>query len=458
MNEHDVADLTRPWSPESETSVLSALLLNPDVFDRVCDILTSKQFFDSRNGRIYGAIASLINSCKPADIFTVLDHLQVTGQADEIDLPLLTEIAQFVPSAANARRYAEIVAERAMIRGLLAAADEARAVAVEAGLPVLERLDRAQGLFQALQLQRADNDAVDLGDMAVELVDHINDLAEGRVTPGIPTRFPGFDRLFGGGLKPGKLIVIAARPSVGKTALALAIAQAFAKEGHQAGFWSLEMERQELLQRLIASMGEIDLGNLTTGKLDQHEWSSLSTVVDTVRLLPLAVNDKPAASLADIQGSARKLKRERGLKLMVVDYLQLMSASPGKAKDSRHHQIEEISRGLKTLAKQLGVPVILLSQLSREVEKRTSGRPVLGDLKESGAIEEDADIVILLSMDHVREDGTVVVHAEVAKNRGGRKGFVKLAFEGRYQRYRETIETDMPRRAAAPVKQYAEDF
>lgn len=294
--------------------------------------------------------------------------------------------------------------------------------------------------------------------MAVELIDHINDLAEGRVTPGIPTRFPGFDRLFGGGLKPGKLIVIAARPSVGKTALALAIAQAFAKEGHQVGFWSLEMERQELLQRLIASMGEIDLGNLTTGKLDNHEWGALTTAVDIVRQLPLAVNDKPAASLSDIQSSARKLKRERGLKLIAVDYLQLMSPSPGKAKDSRHHQIEEISRGLKTLAKQLGVPVILLSQLSREVEKRTSGRPVLGDLKESGAIEEDADIVILLSVDHVREDGTVVVHAEVAKNRGGRKGFVKLAFEGRYQRYRETIETDAPRRVAAPVKQYAEDF
>lgn len=458
MLEHDVTDLTRPWSPESETGVLSALLLNPDVFDRVGDILLSKHFFDSRNGRIYSAIASLINSCKPADVFTVLDHLQVTGQAEEIDLPLLNDIAQFAPSAANARRYAEIVAERALIRGLLAAADEARAVAVEAGLPVLERLDRAQGLFQALQLQRSDNDAVDIGDMAVELVDHINDLYEGRITPGIPTRFPGFDRLFGGGLKPGKLIVIAARPSVGKTALALAIAQAFAKEGHQVGFWSLEMERQELLQRLVASMGEIDLGNLATGKLDNHEWAALTTAVEIVRQLPLAVNDKPAASLSDIQSSARKLKRERGLKLIAVDYLQLMSPSPGKTKDSRHHQIEEISRGLKTLAKQLGVPVILLSQLSREVEKRTNGRPVLGDLKESGAIEEDADIVILLSVDHVREDGTVVVHAEVAKNRGGRKGFVKLAFEGRYQRYRETIETDAPRRAAAPAKQYAEDF
>jgi len=458
MSEHDFPDTTLPWSPESETGVLSALLLSPDAFDRVGDILTQKHFFDSRNGRIYAATAALVQACKPVDVFTVLDHLQVCGMAEAIDLVLLNEIAQFAPSLANARRYAEIVAERAMIRGLLKAADEARAIAVEAGLPVLERLDRAQGLFQALQLQRADNDAVDIGDMAVELVDHINDLYEGRITPGIPTRFPGFDRLFGGGLKPGKLIVIAARPSVGKTALALAIAQAFAKEGHQVGFWSLEMERQELLQRLVASMGEIDLGNLTTGKLEQHEWASLTTAVDIARQLPLAVNDKPAASLSDIQSSARKLKRERGLKLMVADYLQLMSPSPGKAKDSRHHQIEEISRGLKTLAKQLGVPVILLSQLSREVEKRTSGRPVLGDLKESGAIEEDADIVILLSVDHVREDGTVVVHAEVAKNRGGRKGFVKLAFEGRYQRYRETIETDAPRRPAAPVKQYAEDF
>lgn len=459
MQEHDLNDATTlPWSPESESGVLGAVLIYPDTIDRVEDVLQPKHFFDKRYGRIYGAVCELTNSNKAVDIFTVLDHLQVRGQAQDIDLAMLNDLTQCAGSSGAARRYAEIVVERFLIRGLMSAADEVKSIAVEAGMPVLERIDRAQDLFQQLQQQRAVNDATAIEAVATELLDHINDLAEGRITPGVPTRFPGFDRLFGGGLKPGKLVVIAARPSIGKTALALAIAEAFASQGHPAGVWSLEMERQELAQRLLAMLGEIDLGHLSTGKLDNFEWAQLTNAVERLRLMPLYINDKPAASLADIQSGARKLKRERGLSLVVVDYLQLMAASAAKAKDSRHHQIEEISRGLKTLAKQLGVPVVLLSQLSREVEKRTSGKPTLGDLKESGAIEEDADIVILLSLDHVREDGTVVVHAEVAKNRGGKKGFVKLAFEGRYQRFRETIETDALRRAAAPVKQYAEDF
>lgn len=446
-------DILLPWSFEAEASVISALLMNSDRFDLVGGIVTAEMFHDLRHRAMFAAIASMVMSNKPVDVMTVFDAMQQAGTLGEVTLSDLNDVSQFAPANASLLRYAEIVAERALIRGLTGAADKAREVAVTPGLTAAERLDQCQNLFQKLTAQRMTREPKSVGELAVDLIDRINDLAEGQKQPGIRTRIPTLDSLLGGGFKPGKQIVLAARPSVGKSALAMELAYAVAAQHHGSAFLSQEMESSELVDRLTARIGSIELDSLNTGKLTDSEWSGLVDAAEQYNALPLFIDDQPGLSLADIQAKARKLKREHDIKLLVVDYLQL--CAPADSKASRHHQIEEISRGLKVLAKQLGITTLILSQLNREVEKRPSGKPTLADLKESGAIEEDADTVILLSADGQRDNGDIVVHAEIAKNRGGKKGFVKLAFTGRHQRFVETV-ADM--RDHSPVKPHRRNY
>lgn len=448
-----------PWSIESESSLIGALLLDNDAWDRVADIVTAADFFRAEHRAIFTAVAEMINANKQADVVTVFEHLQVNGKADEAGgLEYINHLAQYIPSAANVRRYAEIIAERALMRRLLAASDKAREIATETGLTAVERLDRCMDQFQNLTFNRGSNEPSSVGSVVASVLDRINDLAQGERLPGIPTKFPTWDRYTSGGNRPGKQVVIAARPSVGKSAVALAIAKAAALQGHAAGVLSMEMEKDELIERYLADLGQVDLSNIMTGKLREDEWSGLTDAVEKLSHLPIYIDDQPSLTLADIQIKARKLKREHNIKLLVIDYLQLVAPSDSKA--SRHHQIEAISRGLKVLAKQLGLTTVVLSQLNRDVEKRTDKRASLGDLKESGAIEEDADVIVLLSNDHTREDGTQVIHAELAKNRGGRKGYFKLALTGKYQRVVETIDAPKTnfgsRQFSEPA--YAEDF
>lgn len=461
MFDHDEQDGpvgVLPWSIESESSVISALLLNNDAWDRVADILADSDFYRSEHRAIFGAIGQLITASKPADVVTVFEHMQSAGKAAESGgLAYLNELAQYVPSAANVRRYAEIVAERSLMRGLLGASDKAREIAVETGLTVVHRLDQCMDQFQNLTVRRGGNEPQAVGDLVMAAVDRISDLSMGEKLPGIPTKFPTWDRLTAGGNRPGKQVVIAARPSVGKTALALSIAKQCAMQGHAAGVLSMEMEKQELIERYLADIGQIDLGRLMTGRLTADEWPALTRATEVLHRLPIYVDDQPSMSLADVQIKARKLKREHGITLLVIDYLQLMAPSDPKA--SRHHQIEAISRGLKVLGKQLGLTTIVLSQLNREVEKRQDKRPNLGDLKESGAIEEDADVIVLLNNEYVREDETQVIHAEMAKNRGGRKGSFKLALTGCFQRIVETIDVPETRfRGTQATPAYTEEF
>lgn len=438
MHPRDLPEDAMPWSAEAEAGVLGALMLDAGCWDRVGDILAPEQFFADHNRRIFNAIGAMVLSVKPVDIITVHEHLQTAGQGEGIDLIALNEIAQSVSSVHAVRRHAEIVAERALMRGLMAAADDVREIAVTAGSPVLERLDKAQARLQVLQVHRRRSMPVPVQDMMVGFLDHLSDLSEGRVDPGIPTRIPTLDRMLGGGLMPGKQIILAARPSIGKSSLAEQLCINLARDGHAAAFLSQEMTKDELLQRAIANVGRIDLGRLITGKLQDHEWERVTEAVENMRSMPLHFDDQPALSLMDIAAKARMLKRQSDIKLLVVDYLQLCSAT--KSTDNRHHQIEEISRGTKSLAKQLGITILLLSQLSREVEKRTSGRPQLSDLKESGAIEEDADVVLLLSKNTERPDGSRLLCCDVPKNRQGRTGDFALNFEGAVQVWGESTE------------------
>ena len=260
-------------------------------------------------------------------------------------------------------------------------------------------------------------------------MDHWQALAAGDTVPGKATGLAPLDEALGGGIKPGKVIVLAARPSVGKTSLAQAIGMHIAAGGDTALMLSQEMGGAELADRAMSSRGGVLLDHLTTGSLAPDDWTQITETVDHLRALPFYVDDQPALTLLDIRAKARDLQRRYGLSLLIVDYLQLCSS--GSTQDKRHHQIEQISRGIKALAKELGVCVLLLSQLKRDA----GGEPELDHLKESGSIEEDADVVILLHPMGTEEDGDLLVLAKVAKNRGGRRGRIALAFDGKTQRW-----------------------
>lgn len=437
-------DSILPWSFEAEASVISALLLAPDRFDVVADLLTPEKFNDLNHRTIFATITAMLKASKPVDVVTVYEAMEQAGKLEGVSIGDLHDLCQFAPAGGNLRRYAEIVSERALMRGLMAAADKAREVAVTPGLTAPERLDQCQNLFQQLTVQRGNREPRVVSEIAITMIDRLQALADGKRESGIRTHIPTLDNMLGGGLKEGKQVVVAARPSVGKSAFAMELAYQAARNGHPAAVLSQEMEDQEWIDRLTARIGLVGLDGFNTGRMDESEWTAVTDAVEQIGRLPLYIDDQPGLTLGDIQAKARKLKRLHGIKVLVIDYLQLCSPSDSKA--SRHHQIEEISRGLKVLAKQLGLTTVVLSQLNRAVETRVTGKPTLADLKESGAIEEDADTVILLSPEAQRENGDVVVCAEVAKNRGGRKGFVKLAFTGKYQRFVETIHD--PRDAA----------
>lgn len=447
MHPNDLDPAALPWSPEAESSVLGGLLLDNGTFDHVGDLLVADQFFDTRHARIWTAVASMITACKPADVLTVLDLLQTTGRAAGIDLAYMHSLAQYVPSASSIRRYAEIVAEKALMRALLVAADDVRTIATTPGLPVPERLDRAHARLQEVQGQRVRLAPVQAEELIVSLLDRVQDLADGRVEPGIPTGIATLSRMLGGGFRGGRQIILAARPSVGKSSFAEQLLINVAQGGHAAAMFSMEMGHDELIDRAAANIGRIALDRLVTGKLTDDEWTRLTEAVEAIRGLPLFFDDQPALTLTDIAAKARVLKRQHNLKVLAIDYLQLCGS--GKTDESRHHQIEELSRGLKTLARQLDITILSLSQLNRQVEQRASGRPILSDLKESGSIEEDADTVLFLSRHHDLPDGTRVIACDSPKNRQGRTGEFALAFNGVYQRWEESDESIAPKAAAS---------
>jgi replicative DNA helicase len=426
-----------PWSNESESSVLGALLLDNEAWDSVGDVLKPDQFYDKSHRLIFGAVGALINAGKPADVITVYGHLQNLGKADDTGgLSYLNALAQYVPSASNARRYAEIVHEKALMRAMVAAADKARELAVTSGLSVAERLDQSQSLFQAIQLGTDKVMPTAIDSSVARLLDRLQDAADGVVPPCLPSTFPALNQMLGGGFKGGKQIIIAARPSIGKSSLAEDICLNLALAGHPAAFFSQEMSKDELTDRAVANLGRINLDRIITGKLEENEWTRLTEAVDQIRNAPLFLDDQPALTLHDISSKARMLKRQHGIKLIVIDYVQLCDG--GTAGEKRHHQIEELSRGTKKLARQLDICIVLLSQLNRDVEKRTGGRPILSDLKESGSIEEDADVVMLLSRGQTTADGLQIINCDIPKNRQGRAGSVTLAFDGAHQVWRET--------------------
>ncbi|GAB3763583.1 replicative DNA helicase [Ramlibacter monticola] len=454
MHPRDLNPGSLLWLPEVEASVLGSLLLDNGAWDRVGDILQARHF-GADHAVIFDVIASLVVANKPADVMTVYEELVKLGKAEEVGgLSYLNSLQQTVMSSANVRRYSEIVLEKALLRGLIEAAEKVKALALEPGpMTVAERLDQAQSALQSVQVQGGRTMPTAISESVVALLDRIQNRADGTEPRGISTGISDIDRLLGGGLKGGKQVIVAARPSIGKSSLAQQFALNAARAGHAAAILSQEMPKDDLVERGAANLGRLDLSRIISGDLADDDWSRLTEAVEHMRGLPLFLDDQAALTLADIQAKARALKRQHNLKVLILDYIQLCAAGD---KDNRHHQIEQLSRGLKALAMQLDITVITLSQLNREVEKRTSGRPVLSDLKESGSIEEDADVVMLLSRMGEEKDGFRVIHCDIPKNRQGKTGGVTLGFQGQYQEWTATVAP--PEEYSRPVRrQYTQE-
>jgi len=426
-----------PHSIEAESSVLGGLLLDNTAWDRMGDLLTDNDFYRHEHKLIFAAISALINSSKPADVITVYEQLQNQGKAEGMGgLGYLNSLAQYVPSASNIRRYAEIVRERSILRKLVTASDEIATNAFSPqGRPVERILDEAEqkifnigeeGSRMKQGFQSMETLVVDLMDRVQEMADNPNDIT------GVPTGFYDLDRMTSG-LQAGDLVVLAARPSMGKTAFAINIAEHVAlNEGLPVAVFSMEMGAAQLAVRVVGSIGRIDQGHLRTGKLTDEEWPRLTDAIERLRTVSLHIDETAGLTSSELRANARRLARKCGkLGLIVVDYLQLMTGSSGGDGENRATELGEISRGLKMLAKELQCPVIALSQLNRGVEQRTDKRPMMSDLRESGAIEQDADIIMFIYRDdYYNKDSKDPGVAEIiiGKQRNGPTGAVRLTF------------------------------
>jgi replicative DNA helicase len=434
-----------PNSIEAEQALLGGLMLDHASWDKIADIVSAQDFYRKDHRLIFAAIASLAEDANPCDVVTVSEYLDGRGELQKAGgLEYLATLANETPGAANARSYARILRERSMLRALISAGNEiaGNAFATD-GRSAADIVDEAERLvFQIAESgSRGRSGFKPLKQILPEAVDRIDMLhqSDGDIT-GISTGFTEFDKMTAG-LQPGELIVIAGRPSMGKTTLAVNVAEN-AAIGSQVptAIFSMEMPSQQLAFRMISSLGRVDQTHLRTGRFPDEDWSRINTAVQLMSEAPIFIDDTPGLSPTEIRARSRRLQREHGLGLIVVDYLQLM-AVPG-SKENRATEISEISRSLKALAKELAVPVIALSQLNRSVEQRTDKRPVMSDLRESGAIEQDADLIIFIYRDEVYNQDTPkkgVADIVVAKQRNGPIGDFLLTFVGRYTKFENWV-------------------
>lgn len=427
--------MSRTFDTQAEQTVLGSLMVWPEEFDRISDTIGAKDFASSGHQAVYGAIAALCIACKAVDAVTVHSELLRQG-IQGFTLVELNALAQGAGSKRAVRRYAEAIRAAALERQLLAATDQAGEIAQDEG-EMPERLERITALFGGMAHRSVGRLPEHVAKFAINRIDHYTALAMGEIQPGWRTGIPTLDRLLGG-LKGGKVYVLAARPAVGKSSFAMHLALKLAgNEGLPSAFLSQEMPNEELTDRAIANLGRVDYSSIQSGKLTNDEWGSVTEGVELFSKLPMHFDDEGGLTLAAIRAKARSVK---GLKLLVIDYLQLCSGT-SKRETNRNSELEEISRGIKTLAKELDCAVLLLSQLSRDVEKRANKEPDLPDLRDSGAIEQDADAVIFLwPAREFEQEGHRLIGCKVAKNRGGPIGKFCLDFRGCYQHWGESME------------------
>lgn len=430
-----------PNSIEAEQSLIGGLMLDHAAWEKVADVITADDFYRKDHRLIFSAIANLVETSNPCDVVTVSEYLEHRGELDQAGgLEYIATLANETPGAANARAYAKILRERAVLRALINAGNEISGSAFATdGRMASELVDEAERLVFKIAEKgaRGRSGFKHLKKILPEAVDRIDVLhqSEGDIT-GIPTGFTELDKMTAG-LQPGELVVIAGRPSMGKTALAINIAENAAIGSKvPTAIFSMEMPSQQLAFRMISSLGRIDQTHLRTGRFPDEDWSRINTAVQLMSEAPIFIDDSAALSPTEIRARSRRLQREHGLGLIVVDYLQLMEV-PGNT-ENRATEISEISRSLKALSKELELPIIALSQLNRSVEQRTDKRPVMSDLRESGAIEQDADLILFIYREEVYNKDTPkkgIADISIAKQRNGPIGDFPLTFVGRYTKF-----------------------
>lgn len=420
-----------PHSQEAEQCVLGSLLIDNSAWDRVADLLTEADFYRHEHKAIFTTLGRLLNSNRPADVLTVFDALG--DKADDIGgLGYINALAQCVPTAANVRRYAEIVRERSILRQLLAKADEAASIVHGEGTAA-EKVEQVQSLFANIEVRTRAREPVAMDEVMVRVMDRVNAAAEGNSTAW-RTGIPGLDHRMDGGLQPGDLVILAARPSVGKTSLALQIARRVAADGHGVLVLSQEMAVEQIGLRQLANVARIELTNLKRGQMSNDEWQRMAEGVDELSKLPMKIDEEGALTLRAIQSKARKVK---DVKVIFVDYLQLCEGEG----ETRTARVGFVSRGLKALAKRMNCCVVALSQLNRAVEDRPGKRPQMSDIRDSGEIEQDADVIAFLWPLGEPEAGAKPIGLDIAKNRQGMTGTMVLDMFGATQRWGESTRT-----------------
>ena len=420
-------------SQDSEHALIGALLQDPDAIDRVGG-LKPEHFYAEANRAIYAEIIGMVTIGLPVDVITVAESLHTKGLGDATGgLAYLGGLAATTPGSRNVGMYAKAIIDKALERSLIAASEIIRESVKGTG-STAEKVHAAQSAVMGITEAVSSNAPKTLKEALTDAVDVLSSRASGGDMC-YPTGFTELDRQLLGGLRPGNLVVLAGRPAMGKTSLGVNIALSVAKAGYSTLFLSLEMPQQELTDRLISQTGSVYLSDVIAGNLAGESGERIMYAVSKLQDVPLSIDDQGALTLFDVASKARTVKRKRGLSLLVVDYLQLMSGNGG---DNRNQEIERITRGLKALAKELSIPIIVLSQLSRKCEERTNKRPMSSDLRESGAIEQDADIIIFVYRDEEYnpespDKGTAEII--ITKNRQGRTGMVRLDYQGCYTRF-----------------------
>jgi replicative DNA helicase len=434
-----------PHSVEAEQAVLGGLMLDNATWDAVADRLTAPDFYRRDHQLIFAAIAELAGRSEPCDAVTLSEYLERNNQLDATGgLVYLATLARDTPSAANIRAYADIVRERSQLRRLITVGGEIASSAFNSeGRSATELVDDAERLvFEIAESgNKAGNGFVPLKDILGATIDRLDMLhqSQGKIT-GVSSGFDDLDEMTAG-LQPGDLIIVAGRPSMGKTTFALNIGENAALGSNTpVAVFSMEMSREQLAFRMISSLGRVNQGHLRTGNFGDEEWSRINGAISMMKSAPIYIDDTAALTPTEVRARARRLKREHGLGLVIVDYLQLMQV-PGQ-KENRATEISEISRSLKALAKELSVPVIALSQLNRSVEQRTDKKPVMSDLRESGAIEQDADLIMMIYREEVYDPNTTrkgIADVIITKQRNGPTGEVHLTFLGEFTKFENLV-------------------
>jgi replicative DNA helicase len=419
-----------PHNEEAEQSVLGAILIDKDAISLVSEMISPKDFYNDINGIIFDAMLSLYEERKPIDAITLTRELKNTKGGDKVESSYLSELVNIVPTAANIEQYAEIIKETATKRNLITVGTQIAENSFKDDAQIGELLDKAESSIFAISQGHNIRGFIPIKDSLAESFDRIDELhKKGIGYRGIQTGFTDLDNVLSG-MQPSNLLILAARPGQGKTAMVVNMAQYIAiEQKNPVGIFSLEMSQEELVDRLLVGQADVDAWRLKTGKLSESDFTKLSTAMGELADAPIFIDDTPGITISEMRTKARRLQLEQGIKLLIVDYLQL--ADPGRRYDNRVQEVSIISQGLKNLARELKIPVLAVSQLSRAVEHRGERKPQLADLRESGAIEQDADVVMFLyRIDAEVTSNIIPTKLAIAKHRNGPMGEVDLLFKG----------------------------